>query len=164
MWNSYQCGDGTWVLLVMAVPFPGYWPRFAAMAGREDWVRDYPDLRSLRAASAALTAEFEAMFGAHGRAYWKAKLDESGLIWAPVAKLTDVIADPQVREMEWIRTLDHAEFGPFETLDTPFKLYGSDTGARGPAPSVGQHTSEVLSEFGVAAAEVSELAAKGVLG
>ena len=32
------------------------------------------------------------------------ELDEAALIWAPVAKVSEVIDNPQVREMGWIRS------------------------------------------------------------
>jgi crotonobetainyl-CoA:carnitine CoA-transferase CaiB-like acyl-CoA transferase len=164
IWNSYRCADGKWVLLVMPVAFPSYWPKFATMVGRDDWLRDYADLASLRASTAPLTAEIEAIFARHDRAYWSAKMDEFGLIWAPVAELTEVIDNEQVREMGWITEVEHPEHGRFETLDTPFKIYGTDIGVRGPAPEAGQHTFEVLSEFGISEDELSRLATDGVIG
>ena len=66
--------------------------------------------------------------------------------------------------MGWITEIDHPEFGRFETLDTPFKLYGTDVGVRGPAPEPGQHTFDVLTELGFREDEISELAAGGVIG
>jgi hypothetical protein len=100
----------------------------------------------------------------HDRAHWAKRLDEHGLIWAPVARITESIDNPQVQEMRWIAEVAHPVHGRFQTLDTPFKIYGSDVGVRGPAPEPGQHTFDILAEFGVSEDEVSELAANGVLG
>jgi crotonobetainyl-CoA:carnitine CoA-transferase CaiB-like acyl-CoA transferase len=74
-----------------------------------------------------------------------------------------VVADPQVREMGWFTEIDHPTLGRFETLDTPFKLYGADVGARGPAPEAGANTFEVLEELGVGEDELAELATSGVI-
>ena len=63
-----------------------------------------------------------------------------------------------------VRKIDHPEFGRFETVDTPFKIYGSDIGARGPAPTPGQHTFDLLAEFGIEGEEVTDLATAGVFG
>ena len=128
IWNSYRCADGEWLLLVMPVPFPAQWPSFCRMVEHPEWIDAYPDLDALRANTAQLTAQIDEMFAQQDRPHWMKKLDEARLIWAPVAKLTDVIDNPQVREMGWITELDHQQHGPFETLDTPFKIYGSDTG------------------------------------
>ncbi|MGI8927397.1 MAG: CaiB/BaiF CoA transferase family protein [Tepidiformaceae bacterium] len=166
IWNSYQCGDGLWLLLVNPVPFPRHWPAFCAAAGRPEWATDerYNDIPKLRAQTTALTEEIEGIMAEHPRDYWGAKMDEAGLIWAPVATMTDMIEDPQVHEMGWFATIEHPQFGSFETLDTPFKLYGTDTGARGPAPDLGEHTFEVLAEMGIEGEELDRLATAGVIG
>ncbi len=164
IWNAYRCADGEWMLLVMPVPFPQYWPRFARMVDREEWVTEHRDLSALRANTARLTAEIDEIMSRHDCAYWATRMDEFGLIWAPVAKLSDTIDNPQVRAMGWITEIDHPEFGRFETLDTPFKLYGTDVGVRGPAPEPGQHTFDVLTELGFREDEISELAEGGVIG
>jgi crotonobetainyl-CoA:carnitine CoA-transferase CaiB-like acyl-CoA transferase len=164
IWNSYPTGCGSWILLVMPQPDP-YWPRFCEMIGRPEWAKDprFDSLHGRREHTVTLTREIEARFAAHDLAHWAARLDEYGLIWAPVATLTDVIDDPQAREMGWFTTLEHETLGRFETLDTPFKLYGADVGARGPAPEAGAHTFDVLAEIGVSDEELAQLATDGVI-
>ena len=95
---------------------------------------------------------------------WAAKLDEQGLIWAPVAKLTEVIEDPQVREMGWISSLEHPELGRFETLGTPFHVYGAEIGPSGAAPGAGADTFSVLTELGLSDEDIAQLAMDGVIG
>jgi crotonobetainyl-CoA:carnitine CoA-transferase CaiB-like acyl-CoA transferase len=165
IWNSYACGCGNWVLLVMPQPDPHYWPRFCEAIGRPEWAHDprYATLFDRRKNTIELTSAIEAMFAAHDREHWAKRLDQYGLIWAPVAKLTDVIDDPQAREMGWFTEIEHPTLGRFETLDTPFKLYGADVGARGPAPEAGEHTFEVLAELGVGEEELTQLATDGVI-
>ena len=106
----------------------------------------------------------EPIFAQHPAGYWATKLDEASLIWAPVATMMEVIDNPQVREMGWIAELQHPEHGAFQVLDTPFHIYGSDTGSRGPAPEPGQHTFDLLAEFGIEGEALNELATNGVLG
>ena len=165
IWNSYRTADGAWVLLVMPQPDPDYWPRFCAMIGRSEWVKDprYATLHGRREHTVELTRAIDALFAERDFPHWSARLDEHGLIWAPVAKLTDVIDDPQAREMGWFTTLEDPALGSFETLDTPFKIYGAEVGARGPAPSAGQHTFEVLAELGIGDEELAKLAVDGVI-
>jgi crotonobetainyl-CoA:carnitine CoA-transferase CaiB-like acyl-CoA transferase len=165
IWNSYRCSDGQWVLLVMPQPDP-YWPSFCAMIGRQEWARDprYDTLLKRRTHTVELTRSIDAIFAQHDRDYWATQLDAHGLIWAPVATLPDVIDDPQAREMGWIATIEHPTLGAFETLGTPFRIYGADVGPRGPAPSSGEHTFEVLAELEVDDEEIARLAADGVIG
>jgi crotonobetainyl-CoA:carnitine CoA-transferase CaiB-like acyl-CoA transferase len=165
IWNSYQAKDGLWVLLVMPMPDP-YWPKFCAAIGKPEWAADprYDSLAKRRAHSVDLTKQIDAIFATQPRAEWARRLDAQDLIWAPVATLTDVIDDPQVREMGWFTELESKALGRFETLATPFKLYGADVGPRGAAPAAGEHTFEVLSGAGLTDEELAQLAADGVIG
>jgi len=79
-------------------------------------------------------------------------------------RFADLIDDPQVREMGWFAELESPALGRFETLATPFKLYGADVGPRGAAPAAGEHTFEVLSGAGLTDDELARLAADGVIG
>ncbi len=165
IWNSYRTRDGEWILLVMPHPDP-YWPRFCAAIGEPAWASDprYENLVKRRAQTVALTAAIDARFAERDFAEWAARLDAHGLIWAPVAKLTDVIDDPQARQMGVFTTIDHPTLGRLETLAAPFHVAGADIGPRGPAPAAGEHTFELLEELGVTEEELVRLAQDGVIG
>jgi len=165
IWNSYPTAGDGWLLLVMPQPDPHYWPRFCEALDRPEWARDprYATLHDRRRESVELTAKIEARFLEHHLAHWAERLDHHQLIWAPVATLPDVVDDPQVREMGWVTSLEHPTHGRFETLDTPFKIYGADVGARGPAPEAGAHTFDLLAELGIADEEIAKLASDGVI-
>ena len=62
------------------------------------------------------------------------------------------------------RDLDESPIGPYETLSAPFHIRGADIAVRGPAPLPGEHTQEILQEFGFDDGEIAELAADGVFG
>ena len=166
IWNTYRCADGKWLLMVMPVPFPGYWPRFCEMIERPEWANDerWNTVATLRAATPMLVAQVDEIMASRDFPEWARRFDSADLIWAPVATMMDVVNDPQVREMGWITQIDHPTAGLFETLNTPFRLYGTDTGARGPAPAAGEHTFEVLTELGLSQEQLATLAENGVLG
>ncbi len=165
-WNSYRCRDDRWILLVHTTPFPRYWGALCRAVGRPEWADDerWNTLPGLIAHSAELTAELDEIMSTRDLADWGRRFDAESLIWSAVATLTEGIEDSQAREMGWFTTLEHPEAGPFETLDTPFKIYGSDVGAREAAPAPGADTFDVLAEAGISDADLDRLAVDGVLG
>lgn len=164
IWNTYETQDGRWLLLVMPQPEP-YWPRFCEAVGEPAWVGDdrFATAPARRRHSRELTAAISARFAQHDLASWARRLDETGLIWAPVLDYVEAIDDPQARAMGLFTTLEHPRAGKFETLSTPFGIAGADIGPRGPAPEVGEHTREVLEELGLGSGEIEQLRARGVV-
>jgi crotonobetainyl-CoA:carnitine CoA-transferase CaiB-like acyl-CoA transferase len=165
--NHFQCGDGRWIQFAMPKPFPGYWPRFCQAIGRPEWAEagtGATNLDELRARTVEWVAEIDAIIATKSLAEWAEIFDAHGIIWAPVATLTEVAASDQVRHMGWVARLEHPQLGAFETLSTPFRLHGAEIGPRAAAPEPGQHTSAVVSELGLDDVKVADLAARGVFG
>ncbi len=163
--NVYRCGDDRWVLLVNPSPFPDRWPAFCSVLGHPEWAGPgyWDSMDRFIADSASAVAAIDPVMATRSLADWGADFDRNGIIWAPVATLLEALNDPQVREMGWV-TKTEGSFGPIETLNAPFKVYGADVGIRGPAPRPGQHTFDVLADLGIDDDTLDRLASDGVLG
>jgi crotonobetainyl-CoA:carnitine CoA-transferase CaiB-like acyl-CoA transferase len=59
--------------------------------------------------------------------------------------------------------VEHPGLGTFETLAAPFTMSRSEVAVRGPAPTIGQHTDEILGRLGIAADRVEALRESGVI-
>ena len=164
LFNSYQTADGRWLMLVMPTG-DRYWAPTCRALQRADLLADdrYATLLGRAEHSAALTSEIASTFRSRPLAEWIPLLDAEALTWAPVAELPELIADPQMAEMNAWSVIDGPK-GRFRTLNTPFEIAGADVGPRGPAPATGQHTHEVLSEIGLTDGEIAALAERGALG
>ena len=164
LFNTYPTRDGRWVMLVHMTPDP-YWPRLCRVIGRED-LADHPDYASMagrRARGAEIAALIETSLLSADLADWAPRLDAHGLIWAPMVDLTQVVADPQLRELNAFQPLDLPN-GTFETVGTPFTIHGADIRARGAASLPGADTADALAAAGLTEEEVAEFAANGVFG
>jgi len=161
--TTYRCADGAW--LVLSAHSQTTWPRFCEALGRPELVADPRfDTPANRFANAKeLIAIFDELFGSAPFDHWVPILKTTNVIWAKMAELPDVIADPQARRMGMFVELEHPDVGRFETLAAPFSFERSEVAARGRAPEVGEHTAEVLAELGYDEASVAALFASGVV-
>ncbi|MDO9708969.1 CaiB/BaiF CoA transferase family protein [Paracraurococcus lichenis] len=93
---------------------------------------------------------------------WIAKLNKAGVPSGPVYAMDQVFADPQVRHLgiEW--PVEHPALGTVNLVRAPMNLEGVQPPRR-PTPERGEHTAEVLAEFGVSAEDLAALKAKGAV-
>ena len=70
-------------------------------------------------------------------------------MFAPVATFDEVFSDPRIQR-DLVVELDHPRAGKFKLVANPLKL--SDTPLRkiSRPPVLGEHTDDVLAEFGIA--------------
>lgn len=75
----------------------------------------------------------------------------------------DLVQDAHLRERGYIVPARHPRFGDFEMPAGSFDMSETPWRLRRPAPGLGEHNAELFSEVGVDAAELAQLAAKGVI-
>jgi len=125
-------------------------PRFKENAGR---------MANLAALEAELTARFRTKPAAH----WLGVLDDAGVPCGPVNDMLQALADPQTRAREMVTTVEHATLGPVETIGLPVKFSTTPGKVRTGAPVFGQHTREVLREYGFKDEEIGALEQEGAV-
>ena len=161
--ESFRTADDRWVLLFM--PEPHWWEKFCTAVGRPEWVQD-PRLETWASRfehMPAVTDLMDELFAARTLAEWGSVLDGAGLTWAPAATVSEVAADPHAAAVGTFPVVSHPVAGDFRTVALPMRLRGQDLGPRGPAPDLGQHTREVLTELGLSDAELDALVAAGTV-
>ncbi len=111
----------------------------------------------------ALDAVLSPIFRKHGSAEWLKRLEAVGAPAGPVLRIGDVHADPQILARDMIVDVPHHRLGPVKTLGLPVKFSDSPGAVRRGAPVLGQHTREVLGEYGYGQEEIQALIAKGAV-
>ena len=85
----------------------------------------------------------------------------------PVASVGEMLEHAQTHARDMVIEVEHAKAGTVRSLGTPVKMSAStlESGAekRPGAPTLGQHTREVLLEAGLRDVEVDRLMAAGVV-
>ncbi len=91
-------------------------------------------------------------------AEWIALLDPAGVPCAPVNNIRDLMEDEQLKAREMIISLTHLRAGTFMVPGFPVKSSeGGLPEAHVPAPSLGEHTEEILRTLGLDASAIAAL-------
>ena len=83
---------------------------------------------------------------------------------APVYDIDQFLADPHVREREIVVDMPDPDLGRIAMHNIIPRLSETPGRLRNPAPSLGEHTEEILGQFGIDRATLEELAREGVIG
>lgn len=95
---------------------------------------------------------------------WLECLRASGVPCSPINTLDQALEHPQVASRELLVGVDHPVLGPMQNIGIPVRFNEQPRVAVRPAPLLGEHTEEVLSEIGVSSERIRALAKDGIVG
>ena len=110
-----------------------------------------------------LVAEAEALFASRSSEEWLTALRAGGYPCGPYLMPHEALRDPQVVANEYVVDVEHPTIGTYTTTGMPMRFERAATGVHGPSPRLGEHTRAVLSDIGLPADVVNELAQRGVV-
>jgi formyl-CoA transferase len=88
--------------------------------------------------------------------------EEAGVVAGPIYNMEQVYQDPQVQARDMLVDLEDPELGTLRNIGIPVKLSETPGRIRRRAPSLGEHSVEILKEFGFSLEEVNSLLQAGV--
>ena len=98
---------------------------------------------------------------------WLERLEDAGVPAGPIASVGEMLEHPQTHARDMVIEVEHDKAGTVRSLGTPVKMSAStiesEEGKRCGAPTLGQHTREVLVEAGLCDVEVDRLMVAGVV-
>jgi CoA:oxalate CoA-transferase len=77
---------------------------------------------------------------------WMAILEESNLPYSPVNTIDQMVEDPIINYRNMVVEVDQPGVGPMKIVGSPFHLSETPGEVTNPAPLLGQHTTEVLTQ------------------
>jgi crotonobetainyl-CoA:carnitine CoA-transferase CaiB-like acyl-CoA transferase len=92
---------------------------------------------------------------------WRDFNDEHDAMIEPILDLDEALESELAREREMVITYQQPELGEIRQLGFPIKLSGTPASVERPAPALGEHTEEVLTEAGYSPEEVRALEESG---
>ena len=143
--QSLKTKDG---YVIVAVGNDTLWQKFCGLIERPDLAAD-PRFTTnpLRTENVkVLGEELNKTFQTKTMDEWLHILKEGGVPVGPINDVERVIKDPAVIAREMIVTTHHPIAGDVEMAGVPIKLSGTPGSVDAPAPTLGQHTREILKE------------------
>lgn len=144
-YGSFRCGDGKMLTLSIARE-DHFWRRLCQAVGLDD-LAELPHRDRVDSAQ-ELKARLSTIFEQRPRDAWAAILDRADVPWGPLHDLADVLDDPQLKARGLFVQIGQEREKQWH-VNQPLKFNNYDTGIRRPPPRLGEHTKEVLEEFGI---------------
>lgn len=161
----YATLDGEW--LALAAESDQQWLAICTTAGRDDWASDprFVERESRKTHEDELDALIGPWLAGEKAAALEGRLLAAGVPAAVVADSRSVAQDPALRARDVVVDVEHPEMGSWPHPGFPFRFESGPLSIERAAPTLGQHTSEVLGELlGVDEDEYARLVREGISG
>ncbi len=161
-YQAFRARDG-WIFV--AVRNEKLWHAFCRAIGQPGLVTD---LRFTTNADRVAHREelgvlLEEVFLRRSVREWMEIFEAADVLCAPVNAFSDMVKDPQVLASGMIVEQEHPKAGRFKTIGIPVRLEKSPGRILTPAPTLGQHTEQILREASFQEAEIQGLRERRVI-
>lgn len=165
--NSYKCKDGKWITLTI-LAYERYWDTFCDIFGLDD-IKNEPAYRKLQTVVADkeilehCVRRIEEQFILQDREYWAEKLVEADIPFERTLQWKDIPTDQQAIDNNYVKEFKMKSGNTFMLPMTPVQFEGNEGLDSKPAPLLGEHTEEVISELGYSKAEIEQMIKDGII-
>jgi crotonobetainyl-CoA:carnitine CoA-transferase CaiB-like acyl-CoA transferase len=160
--GAFRVKDG---YIAIAADSAHFWTRFCQILGLEPLLDD-PRFKSnaARVANKQLLQDLieRVTITREGR-YWLEQLHAAEIPCGPVNSYAEVFQDPHVLAREMLAEVHHPVAGAVKMTGINVKLSQTPGAVHLPAPTLGQHTREVLHTLGYTEGEIDHLKTAGVI-
>jgi crotonobetainyl-CoA:carnitine CoA-transferase CaiB-like acyl-CoA transferase len=135
------------------------WERFCKALGADAMMKK-PEYSSAKARSEnrkALNEEIGTYTQHKSSAEWIDIMNKAGVPCGPIYSIDQVFADPQVKHLGIAQNVKKRDKSMMNVVGQPFVMSRTRSKIAAPPPDMGQHTNEVLKEFGFSAREIATL-------
>ncbi len=158
----FETSDG---YINLAVTGQVIWERFCQAVDAERLI-EHPDYKTsaLRSQNRdALGEEINAILRTADSDTWINRFNKSGVPAGPINTIDKVFADPQVQHLEMAQKVTSNALGELTLVGQPIKMNKTPSSMKLAPPERGEHSDEILQEFGYSPAEIADLKDAGVV-
>jgi crotonobetainyl-CoA:carnitine CoA-transferase CaiB-like acyl-CoA transferase len=155
-YQAFRCADG---FITIGAANDRTFARLATLLGHDEWTRDGSFATDAARVEhrATLARLIESITLTKPCDEWLAALHAADIPCGPIRNYAEVFADPQVAAREMAVPVTHPTLGALMNLGTPIKLSDTPLNPQRRAPLLGEHTVQVLREFGFTEAQIRPL-------
>lgn len=147
--QAYPTSDGFVCALVYT---DKHWQSFFELIGHPERCKTDPRLASVATRTAHISelyAEVSACLRTHTTAHWLEELQKADIPVVPMHTLESIMEDPHLKAVSYFEVVEHPTEGRVRQMPPMGRWSDSVPDVRRPAPTLGQHTQEVLAEAGL---------------
>jgi crotonobetainyl-CoA:carnitine CoA-transferase CaiB-like acyl-CoA transferase len=146
--------------IVVCVDTEDQWQRLCAVLNRPELLAEpmFKDGNTRVRNHAPLEKALVEVFRTRGRAEWLAALEAASVPAGPINSIPEMVDDPQIEARRMISVVGAESF-----VAQPIRMASQDSWPERAAPNLGQHTDEVLAEFGYQPQDISRLRTLGAI-
>lgn len=155
-YQAFKTKDGA---LVLGAGNDAQWKQFCHSSKLTHLLRD-PELFSndLRVQNMAKTvALVQERLIEETTDYWLTLLEAVAVPCAPINKLSEALAHPQISYRDSVTSISHEKLGLLNKVAYPIQFNGAERGPISPPPLLGEHTEEILSSLGYPLETITKL-------
>jgi len=163
IYGAFSATDGN---IVIAAQVDDAWKRLAKLIGGDELASDKRFLDPASRNANHVAAETYVRDWVKAQPSAKAciaALDAAEVPCAPVQRIDEVLADPQVEARHMVVEQDHPILGKVKLANLPFHFSDCDATPKTAAPLLGQHNKEIAASLGYSASDIQAMERDGVL-
>jgi formyl-CoA transferase len=160
--GMYKTMDG---YLNLAASGGRLWEALCSELGAAEWLEDerFSSVSARKDNKAVLNLLIEERLSQDTTEHWVLRLNEVGVPCGPVNTVAETFSDPQVQHLGIASPVSHPTAGEIKILRNATNLEGVSNDIRAASPLKGQHSEELLTQFGFSDEEIDSLSHSGVV-
>ena len=159
--QAFKSKDGFFSTVVV----PDHWGRLCRALGKSEWIDhpEYGDPVYRVQHYDEMEAMVEAVTATRTTAEWLEAFEKHDVACGRINTVEEMFEDPQIKALGLLKILIHPKVGAVEVQVPPWHMSETPPQVKLPPPILGEHTGDILAEFGYSADEIQALKAERVV-
>jgi crotonobetainyl-CoA:carnitine CoA-transferase CaiB-like acyl-CoA transferase len=138
------------------------WRRMCRAMNKPEWIAQYPTPAERAGRLPEILSAIDEFLPQKTSKEWLAIFEAADVPCGPVYTFDEALRDPQLQQNQTFVEYEHPVAGRVRGVNVPGKFSATPPQIRHHAPGLGEHTMEILKEFGVSQSQIAALIETGV--